>query len=172
MRWRYILHIVGVLIFFVGLSMIFSLLVSFYYQDQSVWPLAKSMGITVITGFLMFMLTRSPKTDYVSHREGMAIVTIGWIIVGLFGALPFYIGGPFDLFVDAYFESVSGFTTTGSSVLTNIEAVSKGLLFWRSFIQWLGEWASLCYRSQFFPFWAWGGCSFTRPRSLARFRTN
>lgn len=157
MRWRYILHIVGMLIFVLGLSMIFSLLVGFYYQDQSIWPLIKSMGITVITGFLMFILTRSPKTDYVSHREGMAIVTIGWILVGLFGALPFYIGGIFDLFVDAYFESVSGFTTTGSSVLTHIEVVSKGLLFWRSFIQWLGGMGIIVLSVAILPFLGVGG---------------
>jgi len=157
MRWRYILHIVGMLIFFLGLSMVFSLLVGFYYQDQSIRPLIKSMGITVIIGFLMFILTRSPKTDYVSHREGMAIVTVGWVLVGLFGALPFYFGGIFDLFVDAYFESVSGFTTTGSSVLTHIEVISKGLLFWRSFIQWLGGMGIIVLSVAILPFLGVGG---------------
>ena len=68
----------------------------------------------------------------ISQREGMAIVAIGWTAVGLFGALTFYFASGFESFVDAVFESVSGFTTTGASILTNIEAVSKGLLFWRS----------------------------------------
>ena len=125
MRWRYILNIIGMLTIFLGISMIFALLWGLHYRDQGVEPLLKSMGITILSGFLLYICSRSSKTDYISHREGMAIVAVGWIVIGLFGALPFYIGGMFDLFVDAYFESVSGFTTTGSSVLINIEAVAK-----------------------------------------------
>lgn len=157
MRWRFILKFVGLLTLFLGVSMLFSLAVGLYYDDGSVWPLAKSMGITVIFGFLLFIFTRGSQTDFISHREGMAIVTIGWIVAGLFGALPFYIGGAFELFVDAYFESVSGFTTTGSSVLTNIETVSNGLLFWRSFIQWLGGMGIVLLSVAILPFLGVGG---------------
>ncbi len=157
MRWRYILHMIGVLSFFLGVSMLFSLLFGLYYRDASIAPLLKSMGITIVCGFLLYVFTRGPKTDYISHREGMAIVTLGWLVVGLFGALPFYIDGPFDLFVDAYFESVSGFTTTGSSVLTNIEAVPRGLLFWRSFIQWLGGMGIIVLSVAILPFLGVGG---------------
>ncbi len=157
MRWRYILNLVGLMTLFLGLSMIFSLLVGLYYHDQSVWPLILSIGITIIVGFLLFIFTRGSKTDFISHREGMAIVTIGWIVAGLFGALPFYIGGTFDLFVEAYFESVSGFTTTGSSVLTDIEVVPNGLLFWRSFIQWLGGMGIIVLSVAILPFLGVGG---------------
>ncbi len=120
MRWRYIVNIIGILNIFLGTSMVFALLWGLYYQDRSVQPLLKSMGITLLFGFLLYLFSRAPKSDYISHKEGMAIVAIGWIVIGFFGALPFYIGGTFDLFVDAYFESVSGFTTTGSSVMINI----------------------------------------------------
>ena len=86
----------------------------------------------------------------------MAIVAIGWTAIGLFGALPFYIGNGLS-FVDAFFESVSGFTTTGSSILTNIEALSKGLLFWRSFIQWLGGMGIIVLSVAILPFLGLGG---------------
>jgi len=157
MRWRFILHFVGLLSLFLGVSMVFSMAVGLYYDDGSARPLALSMGITLLIGFLFFLFTRGPKTDYISHREGMAIVTLGWIVAGLFGALPFYFGGTFDLFVDAYFESVSGFTTTGSSVMTDIEAVSNGLLFWRSFIQWLGGMGIVLLSVAILPFLGVGG---------------
>ena len=92
MRWRYILHIIGVLAFFFGLTMILPLLVSLYYQDQSVFPFLKSIGITVVCGLLLYFIFRSEKAEVISQREGMAIVAIGWTAVGLFGALPFYFG--------------------------------------------------------------------------------
>jgi len=87
----------------------------------------------------------------------MAIVTIGWTVIGLFGALPFYISGEFGGFLGSFFESVSGFTTTGSSILTNIESVSKGLLFWRSFIQWLGGMGIIVLSVAILPFVGVGG---------------
>jgi len=93
----------------------------------------------------------------ISQREGMAIVAVGWTAVGLFGALPFYLGDGYFTFVDSVFESVSGFTTTGSSVLTDIEAVSKGLLFWRSFIQWLGGMGIIVLSVAILPFLGVGG---------------
>ncbi len=156
MRWRYILNIAGILTLFFGLTMVFPLFVGLYYQDQSVIPVLKSMGITVLAGLFFHLLFRSAKAETISQREGMAIVAIGWTAVGLFGALPFYIGNGLS-FVDAFFESVSGFTTTGSSILTNIEALSKGLLFWRSFIQWLGGMGIIVLSVAILPFLGLGG---------------
>lgn len=157
MRWHYILNIVGILTIFFGLTMIFPLFFGLYYRDQSIIPLLKSMGITIIAGFLLYICFRGTKTEFVSQREGMAIVAMGWTAVGLFGALPFYIGGEISTFVDAFFESVSGFTTTGSSILTNIETLSKGLLFWRSFIQWLGGMGIIVLSVAILPFLGVGG---------------
>ncbi len=157
MRWRYILNVVGILILFFGLTMIFPLLVGLYYKDQSVIPILKSMGITIISGLLVHLYFRRAKAEFISQREGIAIVAVSWTAVGLFGALPFYLGGEFSVFVDAFFESVSGFTTTGASVLTNVEAVSKGLLFWRSFIQWLGGMGIIVLSIAILPFLGVGG---------------
>jgi trk system potassium uptake protein TrkH len=157
MRWRYILNIVGILTFFFGLTMVIPLLVGLYYRDQSVIPLLKSMGITAIAGIGLYFIFKGEKAEVISQREGMAIVAVGWTAVGLFGALPFYFGNGFSGFADAVFESVSGFTTTGASILTNIEAVSKGLLFWRSFIQWLGGMGIIVLSVAILPFIGIGG---------------
>jgi trk system potassium uptake protein TrkH len=157
MRWRYIFNIIGVLTFFFGLTMVITLLVGLYYHDPSVIPLLKSLGITAAVGLGAYFIFKSGKAEVISQREGMAIVAVGWTAVGLFGALPFYFASGFESFTDAVFESVSGFTTTGASILTNIEAVSKGLLFWRSFIQWLGGMGIIVLSVAILPFLGVGG---------------
>ena len=157
MRWRYILNIIGILTFFFGLTMIIPMFVGLYYRDQSVTPMLTSMGITVFSGLFLHLIFKSGKAEVIGQREGMAIVAIGWTAVGLFGAFPFYFASGFESFVDAAFESVSGFTTTGASILTNIEAVSKGLLFWRSLIQWLGGMGIIVLSVAILPFLGVGG---------------
>ena len=157
MRWRYIISIVGVLTIFLGLAMILPLIVGLYYNDQSVIPVLKSIGITICSGFLLYIFFRKNKAEVIHQREGIAIVAFGWTIVCLFGALPFYLGGEINSFVDAFFESVSGFTTTGATILTNVEAISKGILFWRSFIQWLGGMGIILLSLAILPFLGVGG---------------
>ena len=157
MRWSFIAHMVGVLVLFFGLTMVVPLLAGLYYRDQSVAPLLAAMAITFGAGFLCALAFRKQRSDFISQREGMAIVALGWTAVGLFGALPFWLGGEIPSFQDAFFESVSGFTTTGSSILTNIEAMSKGLLFWRSFIQWLGGMGIIVLSIAILPFLGVGG---------------
>jgi len=157
MRWGYILHIVGIFTFYFGLTMVFPLGFGLYYHDQSVMPLFCSALVTVIIGILLYLLLKGSKSDYISQREGMAIVSIGWAGIGFFGALPFFFMDGGCNFVDAVFESVSGFTTTGASILTNIEALPKGLLFWRSFIQWLGGMGIIVLSIAILPFLGVGG---------------
>ena len=82
MRWRFLLNIIGVLIFFFGLTMIFPLIVGLYYRDASVMPLLESMGITVFAGAIIYTFFREAKADVISQREGMAIVAVGWSAVG------------------------------------------------------------------------------------------
>jgi len=157
MRWRYILYVVGALIFFVGLSMLLPLAFGLYYRDHSVAVLLKSIGVTVSTGALLFIAFRSQRQETLRQSEGMAIVALGWTAAGLFGALPFFLEGGTLRFVDAFFESVSGFTTTGASILTDIEALPKGLLMWRSFIQWLGGMGIIVLSIAILPFLGVGG---------------
>ncbi|MEE4264411.1 MAG: TrkH family potassium uptake protein [Desulfobacteraceae bacterium] len=157
MHWRFILKIMGVLIFFFGLTMVFPMAVGLYFHEQSVTTLLESMGITVISGLLLYLVFRKDKAEVINQREGMAIVAVGWTTIGLFGALPFFLGDGYFTFTDAFFESVSGFTTTGASVLTNIEGLSKWLLFWRSFIQWLGGMGIIVLSVAILPFLGVGG---------------
>ena len=157
MRWRPILNVVGLLLVFLGLSMVLPLTVGLYYRDPSPAALVKAMAITVGAGLLMYLAVGRSRMETINQREGMAIVAIGWTLAGIFGALPFYFGDGFDSFTDAFFESVSGFTTTGSSVLTDIESVSKGLLFWRSLIQWLGGMGIIVLSVAILPFLGVGG---------------
>jgi trk system potassium uptake protein TrkH len=138
MRLRYTLHLVGILTFILGLTMIFPLLFGLYYQDESVIPLLKSTGVTLAGGLALYVVFRGSRREVMTHREGMGVVALGWAAAGLFGALPYYWGGVFDTFSDAMFESISGFTTTGASVLTQIEMTARGFLFWRSLTHWLG----------------------------------
>ncbi len=157
MHWRLILKIVGLLSFFLGLAMVVPLGCGIYYGDASIRPLAGAMGITIAAGLLLYFTSRTAKADTMSSRDGMAIVTIGWTAIGFFGALPFYFSGEFGPFVNAFFESVSGFTTTGSSILTDIESISRGLLLWRSLIQWLGGMGIIVLSIAVLPFLGAGG---------------
>ena len=103
MRWRFILNIIGILIFFFGLTMIFPLIVGLLYGDQSVVPLLKSVGITVLTGSILYLVFRKVEAAVINQREGMAIVAVGWTVVGLFGAIPFYLGD--GGFTQTYFSA-------------------------------------------------------------------
>lgn len=159
MRLRYVLYVIGALVFCVGLTMALPLAFSLYYADAGVLPLLWSMLLTIGVGGAMFALFRDPAAERgLSHREGMAIVGAGWLAAGLFGALPFFLA---DLFggsvVDCVFESISGFTTTGASVLQDIEAVPRGLLFWRSLTHWLGGMGIIVLSLAILPFLGVGG---------------
>ncbi len=157
MRWRYVASVIGILLLFLGLSMVFPVLCSLIYKDQSLHALLGSMGLTVAAGLLLLVVSGRPMIDFLNQREGLFIVAFSWTAIGFFGALPFYIGGALPEFTDAFFESVSGFTTTGSSVMTQIESVSKSLLFWRSFIQWLGGMGIIVLTLAILPFLGVGG---------------
>jgi len=116
--------------------MLFPLLYAIYYQEAVINTFVLSMAITSISGFLLWKFF--PSKEPISHKEGFVIATLGWILAAGFGALPFSFAGTFPSFIDAYFESMSGFTTTGATVLIPIEGNPYSILFWRDFIQWLG----------------------------------
>ena len=157
MRWRYILKTVGVLILFFGATMLLPLAFDLMAMDRSLLPMIKAMAATLACGTAMVLVFKHEKTETMSQREGMAIVALGWTAIGLFGAPPFYFSGPDFFFVDACFESISGFTTTGSSILNDIEGLSRGLLVWRSFIQWLGGMGIIVLSIAILPFLGVGG---------------
>jgi trk system potassium uptake protein TrkH len=157
MRWTYVLYLVGILLFFLGLIMVVPMLFSWYYHEDSIMAFIYASLITMAVGGVVGVVCRGKKIEMISQREGMAIVAIGWTAVSLFSALPFYMGGVFEIFIDAFFESVSGFTTTGASVMTDIEVIPKGMLFWRSLIQWLGGMGIIVLFVAIIPFLGVGG---------------
>lgn len=138
MNARVIARLLGILLAVLGCTMGFCLPMAFYYDEkEAVLALGASMGTTVALGGLLFAWGRA-SIETVYRRDALAVVGLGWVLTGLLGAIPFYWGGVFDLFVDAFFEAVSGFTTTGATVLEDIEAIPKSLLLWRTITHWLG----------------------------------
>ncbi|MBC8147341.1 MAG: TrkH family potassium uptake protein [Bacteroidetes bacterium] len=111
---------------------------SLYYKSGDFYDILLSGIITSLSGGILWFLTRKNKNKNLGKREGYVIVTSAWIIISLFGALPFVINGAITSYTNAFFETMSGFTTTGASILNNIESVPKGLLFWRSLTHWIG----------------------------------
>lgn len=121
-----------------ALFMLLPLAVSFIYGE---YDSAQSFIITILTAFLLgVIISRGARTKnrVIYAKEGFAIVALAWLMMSFFGALPFVISRDIPSYVDAFFETVSGFTTTGASILDDVEAVSKGMLFWRSFTHWIG----------------------------------
>ncbi|WP_027722672.1 TrkH family potassium uptake protein [Maridesulfovibrio zosterae] len=158
MRWQVVLNIIGALTLCVGLTMFFPLAFSLYYQDAGILPLVKSLIVTSICGLVLFFVFKGKDENRgLSHREGMAIVALGWVSAGFFGSLPFYFGDVFVNFVDCFFESLSGFTTTGASVMMDIEKNAKGILFWRSLTHWLGGMGIIVLSLAILPFLGVGG---------------
>ena len=111
--------------------------VALCYKESCAISLLITAAICLTVGILLSLIFR-PKNHIIYAREGFAIVALVWLFASLFGALPFYISGEIPSYIDAFFETVSGFTTTGASILTDVEAMSKGLIFWRSFTHWVG----------------------------------
>lgn len=140
MNYRIVARLLGLLMLTFGASMLPSLLWSFYYQDGAAAALIEAIGVTILTGGLLFFLGLGAKLEHIYRREAMAIVSFAWILSSLMGALPFYFAHLAEMptFIDCFFESMSGLTTTGSTVLSDIEAVPKGILFWRSWLHWVG----------------------------------
>ncbi|MBF0211164.1 MAG: TrkH family potassium uptake protein [Desulfamplus sp.] len=156
MKWNYIINVIGILLIVLAISMLLPVVCSLIYNDGSINALITSTATTAVIGSILFFASRAKEIDYINPREAMAVVALGWSVVSLFGALPFYFADVCS-FHDAFFESVSGFTTTGSSILTNIEAVSKSLLMWRSFTQWLGGMGIIVLSLAILPFLGVGG---------------
>ena len=134
---RTIIRILGLLLLTEGAFMLLTVPVSLIFREHDAIHFLQAGGITAIAGAIAFFSTRKSALE-LNRRDGYVIVTGGWTLFSLFGSLPFLLTGAIPLFTDAFFETISGFTTTGASVLNNIEELSHGILFWRSLIQWLG----------------------------------
>jgi len=122
----------------IGTLMLTAIPFSIYYKTDDIPAILISGLSTSFFGFILWIFTRKNDNKEIRKREGFLIVSLGWIIMALFGTLPFILHGSITNFTDAFFETMSGFTTTGASILTNIEALPHGLLFWRSMTHWIG----------------------------------
>ncbi len=130
-------RVLGILLILEGICMLTVIPVSLYYAEGDLLPVLISAIITLAVGLLMSQIFRGHDST-IGKREGYLIVTGSWLIFSLFGSLPFTIGNTIPSYTDAFFETISGFTTTGASILTDIESMPHGLLYWRSMTQWLG----------------------------------
>ena len=137
MNRKKIFNMVGLMLEAEAALMLLPIIVSIIYGEKCLWSLLASAAIALAAGFI---LRRICKTDnhVIYAREGFIMVALTWLAMSAAGALPFFISGEIPSYVDAFFETVSGFTTTGASILKNVEAMSHGLLFWRSFTHWVG----------------------------------
>ena len=158
MKIKPVLNTLGAFLFILGLAMLVPLACTLYYGEADAWSFVLSVGITSGTGGALYFASRPKEKKIVlSHREGFLIVSAGWILASFFGGLPYMIHGALPALTDAYFETMSGFTTTGATVINKIEALPHGILLWRSLTQWLGGMGIIVLSVAILPFLGVGG---------------
>ena len=136
MNGRMIINILGHVVKIEGILMLPSFLIGLIYGEQQGWIFLTTAAVCLLVGSLMSF--KAPKDTHFYLKDGCVATALCWIVLSIFGAIPFVLTGEIPRFVDAMFETVSGFTTTGSSILTDVEALSHASLFWRSFTHWIG----------------------------------
>ena len=134
---RIIFHIMGLLLLCNGGFMLLAAVVSGVYQDGATLSIALASMTTMFVGVFMMYYTRGHKKE-VKQKEGYIIVTFGWIVMSISGMLPYLFSGALPTVTNAFFETISGYTTTGASIMDDIEAMPQGILFWRSLTHWIG----------------------------------
>jgi len=137
LNYKIIYHFFGLLLMFNGGFMLIAALISRIYKDGVTLELFLSGAVTVLVGTFIMMNTRNHRKE-MNKREGYIVVAFGWIVMSLSGTLPYLITDAIPSFTDAFFETMSGYTTTGASILNDIEVIPKGVLFWRSLTHWIG----------------------------------
>lgn len=136
MNYKMVSFSIGRILLVEAALLIFPAIGAIFYNENTLLSFAVTIAALAITGILA--VRKKPKNQNIYAKDGYVIVALSWILMSLFGALPFFISGYIPHFIDAFFETVSGFTTTGSTILRNVEALPKSLLFWRSFTHWIG----------------------------------
>lgn len=137
MNRRMIFYTVGRILELEAALLALPALVSLIYLEKCGWSFLAALALSALLGLAMTRIFR-PESDRIYAREGFAIVALGWVLMSAVGAIPFWLSGEIPSYIDALFETVSGFTTTGATILTNVEALSHGTLFWRAFTHWIG----------------------------------
>jgi trk system potassium uptake protein TrkH len=153
---KIILRLLGYLLIIESIFLFVSFLVSIMYKESCSGAFIQSFLVTFTIGSLAVFITRKAKKDF-GKREGYIIVSLVWIIFSLFGSLPFVLSGSIPSYANAFFETMSGFTTTGASILNNIEELPNSILFWRSLTQWMGGMGIIVLSLAVLPFLGVGG---------------
>ncbi len=149
MNFRMIKYILGQILVFEGLFLLIPLITAIIYGEETAAAILYSIAACFGAGALL--LIKEPENKALYSRDGFVIVSLSWIVLSLFGSLPFFISREIPNFADALFETVSGFTTTGATILPDVEKLSKSLLIWRSFTHWVGGMGVLVFIMAFIP---------------------
>ena len=163
MKWKtkinhpLVLRIEGQLLLIEGLMMLTVLPVTYLHHGLYAFSMPFSALITLLTGIILLIATRKHKDDKTSSRDGVYVVCISWLVLSLFGAMPYLLSKSVPNFTDGIFEALSGFTTTGATVFTRIEDVPKDILLWRSMTQWLGGLAIIVFTIAILPYLGMSG---------------
>lgn len=147
---KVILRIIGMLLFIEAAFLLCCVGVALFYGENTVLPLLGSSGIIALVGAIVVLLCKGGDRQ-VSRKDGYIIVTLCWVVFSLFGTLPYMLSGSITDFTDAFFETMSGFTTTGASILQDIEALPKSILFWRMMTHWVGGLGIVFFTVAVFP---------------------
>lgn len=156
LNFKFIIRILGFLLVVESVAMLIACMVAVLYNGSDIQALFLSTLICSLTGLLILAFTRNARKE-IGKREGFIIVTVVWILFSLFGSLPFILSNAIPDLTSAFFETMSGFTTTGSSILTDIESLPHGILFWRSMTQWLGGMGIIVLSLAILPIFGIGG---------------
>ncbi len=145
-----VLYTVGTVAKIEAVLLVLPLIVSLIYKESCAFQFLITIAISLGVGFALSCFFK-PSNKVIYAKEGFAIVTLTWIVLSFIGCLPFYLSGEIPSFIDAFFETVSGFTTTGASIVNDVEIMSKGILFWRSFTHWIGGMGDLVFVMPIIP---------------------
>ena len=149
MNRKMVLHILSRILIVEAILMLPSVIVGLIYWERATTAFIAPIVILAVLGLALGI--KKPKNREIYARDGFFVVACAWVLMSLFGALPFYLSGYFKSYIDALFEVISGFTTTGSSVLSDVEALPKCILFWRSFTNWVGGMGVLVFVMAIIP---------------------
>lgn len=147
---KLIFRIVGILLFIEAVFLSGSIGVSLYYGEETIKPLLYSLGIMTLAGTVLVALCKGGERN-ISRKDGYIVVTLCWVVFSLFGTLPYMLTGSIPAFTDAFYETMSGFTTTGATILQDIEALPKSILFWRMMTHWVGGLGIVFFTVAVFP---------------------
>lgn len=150
-NFKAIIKVIGDLLLLETVMLLLSVGVSAYYRDTAFFSLLVTAGITGVTGLLMTLYSRNSSKAF-TRRDGYIMVTCSWVSFAMFGMLPFYIDGHIPSLTNAFFEAMSGITSTGATILDDIDSMPQGLLFWRSITQWFGGLGIIIFTIALLPF--------------------